>query len=107
MGNLNTTVVSLIPKTIINPTVGDFRTISCCNVVYKIITKILSARMLPLLNKLVNGAQSAFISGRNVVDNIHLAQELMRGYANKKNTPRCTIKIDLCKACDTVDWSSF
>lgn len=64
--------MSLIPKTTINPTVGDFRPISCCNVIYKVITKILSIRMLPLLNKLVNGAQSTFIPGINIMDNILL-----------------------------------
>ncbi|XP_042041255.1 uncharacterized protein LOC121786687 [Salvia splendens] len=57
--NFNTTVISLIPKTSINPTVGDYRPISCCNVFYKIITKILLRRM----DKLVHKAQSAFIPG--------------------------------------------
>ncbi|KAL1549829.1 rhamnogalacturonan endolyase [Salvia divinorum] len=38
------------------------------------------------------------------MDNIHLAQELMQGYADKKNSLRCTIKIDLCKAYDTIDY---
>ena len=38
------------------------------------------------------------------MDNIHLAQELMRGYENKKNFPRSTIKTDLHKAYDTMDW---
>lgn len=102
--SFNTTVVSLIPKTANCPKVGDFRPISCCNVFYKIITKILSARMTPLLGKLVDLAQSAFIPGRSIMDNIHLVQELMRGYENKKNAPKCAIKIDLRKAYDTVDW---
>ncbi|XP_042012244.1 uncharacterized protein LOC121760673 [Salvia splendens] len=66
--------------------------ISCCNVFYKIITKILSRRMAP------------FIPGRHIMDNIHLAQELMQGYADKKNEPKCTVKIDLRKTYDTMDW---
>ncbi|KAL1569134.1 hypothetical protein AAHA92_00646 [Salvia divinorum] len=96
-------MVTLISKTAINPTVGNFRLISCCNVFYKIITKVLSARMVPLLNKLVNMAQSAFIPGRSIIDNTYLAQELIRGYAEKRNAPKCCVKIDLRKAYDTVD----
>ncbi|XP_042023164.1 uncharacterized protein LOC121770513 [Salvia splendens] len=90
--NFNTTVISLIPKTSINPTVGDYRSFSYCYVFYKIFTKIRSRRMAPLL-KLVDNAQSAFIPGRHIMDNIHLAQGLIRGYAEKKNAPKCTVKI--------------
>lgn len=53
---------------------------------------------------IVDGSQSAFIHGRSIVDNIHLAQELLRKYARKRISPRCTLKVDLQKAYDTVDW---
>ncbi|XP_042023162.1 uncharacterized protein LOC121770511 [Salvia splendens] len=49
-------------------------------------------------------AQSTFIPGRHIMDNIYLAQELMRRYADNKNAPKCTVKIDLRKAYDSVDW---
>lgn len=48
--------------------------------------------------------QSAFVKGRSIMDNIHLAQELMRGYSRKRSTPRCAVKIDLKKVYDTIDW---
>lgn len=38
------------------------------------------------------------------MDNILLAQELMRSYTRKRSTPRCAIKIDLRKAYDTINW---
>ncbi|CAH9135062.1 unnamed protein product [Cuscuta epithymum] len=101
---VNHTVVALIPKTKHSPTVSDFRPISCTNVTYKIITKILASRLGPCLSSIINPAQGAFVDGRLMYDNIFLAQELVRGYARKRASPRCMIKIDLRKACDTVSW---
>ncbi|XP_042041211.1 uncharacterized protein LOC121786644 [Salvia splendens] len=103
--SLNTTAISLIPKTSTNSKVSDFRPIAYCNVVYKVITKIFSKRLEMLLPKIVSPAQSAFITGRSIMDNIYLAEEIMRGYTVKRGPPRCTVKIDLRKAYDTVDWS--
>lgn len=79
----NHTVVTLIPKRKHNSTVTNYRPISCTNVVYKIITKILSKRMAPLLDKLIDKSQSAFIKGRNIMDNFFLARELVRKYEKK------------------------
>ncbi|CAH9093039.1 unnamed protein product [Cuscuta europaea] len=101
---VNHTVVALIPKTNHSPTVSDFRPISCTNVTYKIITKILSSRLGPLLSSIINPAQGAFVDGRLMSDNIFLAQELVKGYTRKRPSPRCMIKIDLRKAYDTISW---
>ncbi|KAL2237611.1 UNVERIFIED_CONTAM: hypothetical protein Sindi_0952800, partial [Sesamum indicum] len=73
---VNSTLLALIPK-VHNPmTVGDFRPISCCNVLYKIIAKLLVQRLSVVLDKLINPSQAAFIPGRSIGDNILLAQEL-------------------------------
>lgn len=40
-----------------------------------------------------------------MTENVHLVQELIRKYNRKRESPRCTIKIDLCKAYDTVSWT--
>ena len=52
----------------------------------------------------MNKNQSAFIPGRSFLDNILLAQDLMVGYKNKRGVPKCTLKIEIQKAYDTVDW---
>ena len=41
--------------------VTDYRPIACCNVVYKVISKIITNRIKPALNYLVDVNQSAFI----------------------------------------------
>ncbi|CAH9111762.1 unnamed protein product, partial [Cuscuta europaea] len=46
---LNHTLIALIPKTTHSPTASDFRPISCTNVIYKVITKILAKRLIPCL----------------------------------------------------------
>lgn len=61
-------------------------------------------RLRRVIGSLIDDAQAAFIQGRSIVDNIHIAQELLRKYARKRGSPRCILKIDIQKAYDTVDW---
>ncbi|KAL0292827.1 UNVERIFIED_CONTAM: Retrovirus-related Pol polyprotein from type-2 retrotransposable element R2DM [Sesamum radiatum] len=101
---VNATLISLIPK-VSNPgVVAEFRPISCCNVLYKVITKILVQRMRGILDTLISPSQNAFVPGRAIGDNILLAQELFSGYNQKHLPPRCALKVDLRKAYDTVEW---
>ncbi|GLT72077.1 hypothetical protein SLA2020_440400 [Shorea laevis] len=101
---VNATILTLVPKKINPAAMGDYRPIACCNVLYKCITKILSNRLLPLLGDLVGSTQSAFIPSRSISKNVLLAQELVRNYHRNEGHPRCTLKIDLMKAYDSVNW---
>ncbi|KAL2532785.1 Reverse transcriptase domain-containing protein [Abeliophyllum distichum] len=101
---INHSVVVLVPKSTHAPSVGDYRPISCCNVIYKIISKLLASRLVPVMDTLVNKVQYAFIQGRCMAKNIHLAQELLRHYNRKRISPRCMVNIDLGKAYDSVHW---
>jgi hypothetical protein len=73
LNEVNATIITLVPKKINPSSMGDFRPISCCNVIYKCITKILSNRMLPFLGDLVRMNQSAFIPSRSMSENVLLA----------------------------------
>ena len=83
LGEVNATLISLIPKTKTPNTVIDIRPIACCNVLYKCISKIITNRIKPMLNKLVSCNQSAFIPGRKIQDNILLTQEIRKGTIGK------------------------
>ncbi|KAL0444878.1 UNVERIFIED_CONTAM: hypothetical protein Slati_2210500 [Sesamum latifolium] len=101
---VNATLLSLIPKVSAPNLVADFRPISCCNVLYKIISKLMVLRIRAILGKLVSPSQNAFVPGRKIGDNILLAQELFSGYNQVRLPPRCALKVDLRKAYDTVEW---
>ncbi|KAL0289012.1 UNVERIFIED_CONTAM: hypothetical protein Sangu_2632000, partial [Sesamum angustifolium] len=49
-------------------------------------------------------ALNAFVPGRSISDNILLAQELLAGYNQVRLPPRCTLKVDIQKAYDSVEW---
>ncbi|KAL0295118.1 UNVERIFIED_CONTAM: hypothetical protein Sangu_3204100 [Sesamum angustifolium] len=101
---INTTLIVLIPKVNLPIFVSDYRPISCCNVLYKAITKILVKRMQRVLPLLIDYSQNAFVPGRSIIDNVLLAQELMAGYNQRRLPQRCTLKVDIQKAYDSVEW---
>lgn len=101
---LNHTNLALIPKSSHANEVTDYRPIACCNIIYKIISKILASRLAPVLGKIIDKAQSAFVEGRSISDNIHLAEALLRHYQRARTPPKCLLKVDLRKAFDSVDW---
>ncbi|KAK3184843.1 hypothetical protein Dsin_032129 [Dipteronia sinensis] len=85
---LNATILALVPK-VPNPSkMKDFRPISCCNTLYKIIAKIIANRIKPCLPNIISPSQSAFVAGRCIGDNILLVQELMRNYHKDASCPR-------------------
>ncbi|KAL2224532.1 UNVERIFIED_CONTAM: hypothetical protein Sindi_3020900 [Sesamum indicum] len=100
---INSTILTLIPKVRTPMSVNDFRPISCCNVLYKIIAKLLVQRLSSLLDKIISPCQTAFIPGRSIGDNIMLAQELFSGYNQMCLPPRCALKVDIRNAYDTVE----
>ncbi|XP_039004068.1 uncharacterized protein LOC120131027 [Hibiscus syriacus] len=100
----NSTALVLVPKFPNATLAKEFRPISCCSVVYKTITRILVDRLTTYFPGLISHNQSAFVKGRNIVDNTLLAQEIVKGYSKKNLSPRCTVKIDLQKAFDSVNW---
>ncbi|KAL8128791.1 LOW QUALITY PROTEIN: hypothetical protein V2J09_017946 [Rumex salicifolius] len=85
--NLNNTFISLIPKVNKPCMMNDLRPISLCNVLYKIIAKVLSNRLKMCLHKLVAESQSAFVSGRLIIDNVLAPFELFH-YIKKKTKGR-------------------
>nr|GEV04472.1 hypothetical protein [Tanacetum cinerariifolium] len=101
---LNHTLIALIPKVSSPSRINDYRPISCCNVLFKCITKSISNRIKDSLKTLVSPNQSAFVSRRRISNNILLTQEIMHNYHLDRGPLRCAFKLDIQKAYDTVKW---
>ncbi|XP_024010658.1 uncharacterized protein LOC112086111 [Eutrema salsugineum] len=102
---VNSTILALIPNKNDAKTMKDYRPISCCNVLYKIISKILANRLKRVLPSLIAPNQSAFVQDRLLVENVLLASELVHDYHKDQGPSRCSMMIDIAKAFDTVQWS--
>ncbi|KAM1540795.1 hypothetical protein ACFX10_005428 [Malus domestica] len=100
------THIVLIPK-VPNPEfVSQFQPISLCNFSYKVLSKVLSNRLKPLLPKIISPMQNAFVGGRQIQDNIGIAHELFHFLKLRKTKSKFElgIKLDMHKAYDRVDW---
>ena len=103
---LNQTLIALIPKQLGSEIVNQFRPISLCKTVYKIVSKILVKRIRPLLPKLISPMQAAFLQGRRGADNVIIAQDLIYSLGKRRGKEGfMVVKIDLEKAFDRLEWS--
>ena len=81
--SLNSTFIALIPKVKNPKRVAEFRPIILCNVVYKLIAKMVVNRMKKILSHVIDDSQSAFLSGRLIVANVLVAFETLH-YLKRK-----------------------
>eukprot|EP00253_Pinus_taeda_P009093 PITA_09093 len=99
---LNVTFIALIPKkeNVITP--DGFRPIALCNVVYKIISKVIANRLKPLLPSLITEEQTDYVEGRHILNNIIQAHEVVHSLKSNKQA-RMIIQLDLLKAYDKLN----
>ena len=98
---LNQTNIALIPKTNCPSKMSEFRLISLCNVSNKIISKVLTNRLKPILSTIISENQSVFVPGRLITDNVLVAFKIMH-YLKKKEGKECymAVKLDMSKVYD-------
>lgn len=85
---------------------SEFHPIALCNILYKILAKVLANRLKTILPIMISENQAAFVPGRSIHDNVLIAFELIH-YMKRKNREaegEVTLKLDVSKAYDRVDW---
>eukprot|EP00253_Pinus_taeda_P018445 PITA_18445 len=101
--SLNSTFIALIPKVEEAKTPDKFRPIALCNVIYKIISKVIANRLKTILPGIISEEQSGYVEGRQIFDNILLAQEMIHSL-HSRNVEGMLMQLDLSKAYDKVSW---
>jgi hypothetical protein len=105
--DINLTYLCLIPKVNTPSTPSDYRPISLCNVILKIVTKTIANRVKIILPNIVKEFQSAFLPGRLITDNSLIVFETFQYLKKprKNNNGFVGIKLDIAKAYDSLEWS--
>lgn len=100
---LNATFIALIPKEAEPITPDKYRPIALCNIIYKILSKIIASRLKSLLPLIISPKQSGYVEGRQITDGIVLTHEIIHSLKQSKK-PGMLLKIDLSKAFDSLSW---
>jgi hypothetical protein len=96
-------MITLISKENEAKTLDHYRPIALCNVVYKIISKVIENRLKPLLPTLVSQEQACFVEGRQIMDNIIHAHEMIHTLKLQKRGGMI-IQLDLAKSYEKISW---
>ena len=94
-------LIKLIPETPKPKSIKDWRPISLLNTDYKILSKIISYRLKPILNSVISPEQQCGLPNRQIYNN-HLNILSAINYSKDLNQPLAILQIDFYKAFDTI-----
>lgn len=97
---LNHTLIALIPKVSNPKKVTEFRPISLCYVIYKLISKTLANRLKMVLSDVISDFQSVFVPNRLIHDNVVASFEILHNLKRRgrMSGQKVTVKLDMEKA---------
>lgn len=100
---INATFLTLIPKSNQADPPDKFYPMALCNVLYKIISKLMADRLKSVLPSIIYQEQIGYVEGRQITDSIILTEELLHSLKAKRS-PGMLIQLDLSKAFDRISW---
>ena len=105
--SFNHTYITLIPKVKCPQKVTEFHPIALCNILCKLVSKVLANRLKKLLPDIISESQSAFQSDKAISNSILVAFESLNHMKHKKvgKTGFMAMKLDMSKAYDRVEWN--
>ncbi|MCI03330.1 LINE-1 reverse transcriptase like, partial [Trifolium medium] len=83
---------------------SDYRPICLVSSLYKIVAKVLAARLKKVLGKVISKFQSAFLPNRQILDGVLVVNELI-DLAKRRKDNCLLFKVDFERAYDTVNWN--
>ena len=103
--SINFSHITLIPKRKNPEVMSHFRPISLCNVIFKIVSKVLVNRLKLILGSIICECQSAFVANRMIIDNFLISFETLLYMKSKRQgiTAHMVLKLDMSKAYDRVE----
>ena len=102
--SLNSTFLTLIAKKDKPRTFADYSPISLCNLLYKLISKVIAVKIKPFLDSGISQEQFGFLKNRQIVEPIDIVLETLHS-VKTKNICAFILKLDLIKAFDRVNWT--
>ena len=86
-GSLNSTFLALIPKENKPTNFRDFRPISLCNLCYKLISKVITNQIKPILSSNLLEEQLGFLKGRRIQDAIGTTHKCLHSISKISTKP--------------------
>jgi len=99
--SLNSTFLALVPKGDESNTPDKYMPIALCNVIYKLISKVLANRLKPLLPLLISPEQIGYAEGHQIMDDMILSNEVIHSLKLLRK-PGMILKLDLSKSFDKL-----
>jgi len=82
----------------------NWRPISLTNVDAKIASKVIAARIIPVLPEIITSTQTGYVKGRFIGGAVRSIIDVM-DYTKEQNIPGILLFIDFEKAFDSLDWN--
>ena len=100
----NLAILRLLYKKGEHSCLDNWRPISLLNTDYKILASVMARRLQPILGRIINKDQTAYIKNRFIGENVRLIYDVI-SYTDMENIPGAISFLDFCEAFDSVEWN--